>query len=142
MPSQADIEQLRARLSQKLGALSAVREEMVADTALTAVEDAKHEEARAEAARSGKLGPAWLKVQQKVDLGQTTLSDVFSGRDDSPEAIALVASSRAKLVETSIQMDEAEDEDPLHASVSALQTRTATFEMRMSLLRQTTEGKL
>lgn len=142
MPSQSDIEQLRTRLSQKLGALSAIRAEIVADTALTAADDAKQEERRADAARSGELGPAWKKVQQRVDLGQTTLADVFSGRDESAEALALVASSRVKLAETSLEFEEAEDDDPLAATVSALQSRSATFDSRMSVLRQTTEGEL
>ncbi|GIG37641.1 hypothetical protein [Cellulomonas pakistanensis] len=54
---------------------------------------------RAEAARSGSLGPDWQRVQQRIDGGRTTLSDVFSGTDTSPEAQRLVGRSRAVLTE-------------------------------------------
>ncbi|MBX3094810.1 MAG: hypothetical protein KF680_09800 [Cryobacterium sp.] len=51
-------------------------------------------EQRERAARSGELGTAWQKVQQRIDLNQTTLDDVFSGRDESPEARQLVQQSQ------------------------------------------------
>ena len=49
----------------------------------------KADEARAEKARAGELGPKWQEIQKRIDQGKTTLSDVFNGTDDSPEARAL-----------------------------------------------------
>ena len=60
-------------------------------------EDAERDEQRAEAARSGQLGRDWQDVQRRIDAGQTTLSAVFSGRDDSPAALRLMAQSQANL---------------------------------------------
>jgi hypothetical protein len=45
-------------------------------------------------ARRGELGPEWQRLQQRIDLDQTTLDDVFSGRDDSADALAIAALSR------------------------------------------------
>ncbi len=52
---------------------------------------------RAKAARAGHLGPDWQRVQQRIDLGVTTLEDVFSGRDDTPAARALLANATRNL---------------------------------------------
>lgn len=36
--------------------------------------------------RNGECGRAWQVLQQRIDLGETTERDVYSGVDDSPEA--------------------------------------------------------
>lgn len=41
---------------------------------------------RAERARSGELGPEWKKLQARIDSGQTSLEQIFSGEDTSREA--------------------------------------------------------
>lgn len=41
---------------------------------------------RAVRARSGELGLEWKKLQERIDSGQTTLEQVFSGEDTSREA--------------------------------------------------------
>jgi hypothetical protein len=41
------------------------------------------------ARRTGELGRAWQSVQQRIDLGKTTMDDVINGSDLSPEAKAL-----------------------------------------------------
>jgi len=48
-------------------------------------------------ARDGALGADWKRVQERVDRGETTLADVFTGRDGSPEAAALAKSSRENM---------------------------------------------
>jgi hypothetical protein len=52
---------------------------------------------RAAAARDGRMGPAWQRVQRRIDAGETTVLDVFSGRDESPEAQRLREMSSANL---------------------------------------------
>ena len=43
---------------------------------------------RARAAREGELGPEVQRIQQRIDLGQTTWDDVLQGRDDHSSAVA------------------------------------------------------
>jgi hypothetical protein len=52
---------------------------------------------RASAARDGRMGPEWQRVQRRIDAGETTVLDVFSGRDESPEAVRLRELSRTNL---------------------------------------------
>lgn len=52
---------------------------------------------RASAARDGRMGPEWQRVQRRIDAGETTVLDVFSGRDESPEAVRLREMSRTNL---------------------------------------------
>lgn len=52
---------------------------------------------RAAAARDGRMGPDWQRVQRRIDAGETTVLDVFSGRDESPEAQRLREMSRTNL---------------------------------------------
>ncbi len=142
MPSKSDVDLLRARLAASLSSLSAVQTEIEIDDMVTAAEDAAFDEQRAEAARRGELGPEWQKIQQRIDLGTTTLDDVFSGRDDSPEAIALLAKSRATLQETVRDIQEADDDDPTLLAISELRMRNAAFDERMTRLRATFEGDI
>ena len=44
---------------------------------------------REETARNGELGPDWQKIQQRIDLGQTSVHKVLSGEDRSEAAQAL-----------------------------------------------------
>lgn len=96
--------------------LQALRESgaaLDARLAREAEEDARADEQRAQAARSGALGADWQVVQQRVDLGRTTLADVFSGADTSPQARALRERSAQRLAEVHEQwraQDEDEDE--------------------------------
>ncbi|SDN49709.1 hypothetical protein SAMN05216355_10536 [Actinomyces ruminicola] len=46
----------------------------------------QQEEERARMARSGELGEDWRRIQSRIDAGQTTIMDVLSGADRSPEA--------------------------------------------------------
>jgi hypothetical protein len=59
--------------------------------------DAEATARREEAARRGDLGPDWQRVQRRIDTGRTTLADVFTGQDDSPEARRLAERSRETL---------------------------------------------
>lgn len=67
---------------------------MVAD-AKTELEQSQAD--RAGDARSGALGKDWQAIQARLDSGETTLADVFSGRDDTPEAEQLLQRSRANI---------------------------------------------
>lgn len=55
------------------------------------------QEQRAQAARDGSMGRDWRDVQRRIDAGQTTVADVFSGQDDSAAAQRLVELSRENI---------------------------------------------
>ena len=89
-----------ARLEALLGALE--REARESEREL-----ADSDRARAAAAREGRLGPEWQVVQRRIDAGETTVLDVFSGRDESPEARRLRQMSTANLQALRDSMPEA-----------------------------------
>lgn len=73
------------------------------------------EEHRAKEARSGAMGPAWKVIQQRIDLNQTTLADVFSGADESAAARELrqAASTRfRRLHEEWTEQEESAEAEP------------------------------
>jgi hypothetical protein len=71
-------------------------------------------EKQAEAARRGELGEDWRKVQERIDSGQTTLEDVFSGADQSDAAHALRQTSQRNITKSIEQARKSapEGEDP------------------------------
>jgi hypothetical protein len=58
---------------------------------------AESQQQRAEAARSGEMGKDWQDVQRRIDAGQTSLADVFTGKDESPAARRLQQLSQDNL---------------------------------------------
>jgi hypothetical protein len=102
-------EQLVTQLEGMIAELDHVAEQ-------TQREDAERDEQRAEAARSGALGPDWQDVQQRIDAGQTTLRDVFSGRDQTPAAVRLLTQSQANLTGLSTSAPPPEVVDELAAA--------------------------
>lgn len=102
--------------SEKLAnALQFFREEsaaLEAQRATRAAAFAEADEKRADAARKGELGPEWRTIQQRIDTGRTSVADVFSGTDTSPEANALRGMSRRNLDRLRASWgDPLEDED-------------------------------
>ena len=91
-------EQLVTQLEGMIAGLDRVAEQ-------TRREHAERDEQRAEAARAGRLGRDWQDVQRRIDTGQTTLEDVFSGNDDSPAAARLMAQSRANLTALALEAE-------------------------------------
>lgn len=49
--------------------------------------------------RNGECGRAWQVLQQRIDLGETTERDVYSGADDSPEAQQARKEMQSRIVE-------------------------------------------
>lgn len=107
----SDRDALRARLEQARATIASSLEEYQESQRASATQREEAQEAQAAAARTGKLGPEWTKVQQRIDLQQTTLEDVFSGKDDSPEARALLATSRQTLTLVSEELEEQAEKD-------------------------------
>ena len=84
----------------------------------TAEEDAKSQEKFESDARTGALGVEWQRVQQRIDLGQTTLADVMSGADETQAARALRDRAESRLTELHDELvieeeSDETDDDPL-----------------------------
>ncbi|MCW2792825.1 MAG: hypothetical protein JWO76_1923 [Nocardioides sp.] len=103
-----------AEYTARLEALTARLEREAADGRRSLEQS---QERRAEAARAGELGRDWQDVQRRVDAGQTTLTAVFTGEDDSPEARRLVALSQRNLAEAREQLPERIQEELAAAEV-------------------------
>jgi hypothetical protein len=113
-----DIEEM---LREAIERLEAANAELDAEIE---AEQAQNEQAReqfAERARAGALGADWQRVQQRIDLGETSLEAVFSGEDESQAARALRERSQANLGELAEQWrredEQGEGEEPSPAAV-------------------------
>lgn len=62
------------------------------------------QEQRAEAARSSSMGRDWQDVQRRIDGGQTSLTGVFTGADDSRAAQRLLILSRENIARMADEM--------------------------------------
>jgi hypothetical protein len=100
---------MTSREDELLRRVEAVATETRHDAERVAREDAERDEHRAAAARSGELGRDWRQVQRRIDTGQTSLAEVFLGRDASPAAVRLRAQSRANLAIMAEQFDPPEE---------------------------------
>jgi hypothetical protein len=122
MSAQFDPAALMARLNASLSAIQASSAELEAAELRSSARNAEANAAREKAARSGEFGPEWARLQQKIDLGQTTLEAVFTGTDESREAEAVRRMSQQRLAETSDSLEVGEDEEPteLQAAVAEL----------------------
>lgn len=84
---------MRAKMAEFQAETAAVSAQLEAEKRAGAAEAAEVEQAR----RNGDHGREWQAVQQSIDLGKTTLDDVITGVDPSPEAQALRAMMQATL---------------------------------------------
>ncbi len=98
-------------------------------------DNAEHRRERAEAARNGELGEDWKTIQERIDKGETTLSDVFSGKDTSEAADALRQTAQQNIARAMQQArDEAEaedEEDPFAALQEKLSALSKATEERV-----------
>lgn len=92
----------------------------------------------AEAARRGELGDDWAKVQERIDNGETTLRDVFSGEDTSDAAASLRQTAQRNISKAMQQArQDAEDndeEDPFTAIQGKLSVMSRETEQRVQNL--------
>lgn len=82
------IAQSRAVTADALAGIDASREQLAQMYREQRAEREAAQQAHAQRARSGELGPEQRRLQERIDLGQTDLVEVMEGRDESPEAAA------------------------------------------------------
>lgn len=130
----------RLKAQATLAAIAAVQAEIDEALAESAPDDAKREAEFATDARTGKLGVEWMRVQQRIDLGDTTLDDVMSGADDSTAARTLRARSQERLAEVHEELViEEEDEDIPDDPITQMNQMQRELAARMEELRIRTE---
>ena len=102
----ARADELAERVAEKT---NRVREQRAARNAEKSETQAGVEAAR----RSGEQGRQWQLVQQRIDLGKTTMADVVNGVDHSPEAVAVrqlitkaLPAARAQFAEQAEELEE------------------------------------
>ena len=130
----------RARARARVAAVAELQAEIDEDLASTAVDDAREQQRFETDARSGALGIEWQRVQQRIDLGETSVADVMSGADETAAATALRERAESRLTELHeelvIEEETGEsDENPL-ARMSQMQLDLAA---RLEELRIRTE---
>ena len=116
---------MRATMAEFRAETEAVSQQLEADRRADAENRAEVEQAR----RDGEHGAEWRAVQQRIDLGKTTLDDVISGVDLSDEARALrvimqatLPAARAQFATLVESQQEAGDLTQLHAAQAELAT--------------------
>ena len=88
-----------------------------------------------ETARRGELGEDWKKIQERIDKGETTLSDVFSGKDTSEAADSLRQTAQRNITRAMQQVrqeaEENDEEDPFAALQEKLSALSKATEERV-----------
>lgn len=99
VPGSPDVGELLAGLRAATSQVRAVAAEQEQERRALAAENARADEERARAARAGELGPDWRVLQQRIDLGQTSLAAILSGQDDHPAARRVLDHALDRMVE-------------------------------------------
>lgn len=89
----SDADRSIAQVRALLGEMRGIRADIDRQTREAIVEHEKYlstvedkDEDRAKKARSGELGPDWQRLQRRIDLGETSLTAIVHGLDDSVPA--------------------------------------------------------
>lgn len=75
-------------------------------------QDRTRDHNRADAARSGRLGPEWRRVQERIDRGETAVEAVFDGTDATADAERLRAHAATRVRVTAAELREDAAADP------------------------------
>lgn len=94
-----DVSGLLAQIREATAAAQAVVAQQQEEKRALAAEMSESEERRARAARRGELGDDWRVLQQRIDARRTTLVEILSGQDRSPEASRVLDSAVDRLVQ-------------------------------------------
>lgn len=97
----------RAFAAEAVAEMAGARAEMERALVAERAERQTAEQRRAERARSGELGPEQRRLQERIDMGQTSWDAVLAGEDDSPEATEVRSGIARNAQAFSAELDEA-----------------------------------
>lgn len=100
---------------------------------------AEEDEARATLARRGELGPQWQRLQQRIDLGETSVAAIMRGADESVEADLVRTDARRRAEELGAQLREDDDREELPV-LRAERAEMAELSAALDELRRLTSG--
>jgi hypothetical protein len=103
--------QLASMFEELQGVMAELERESQEAEARSVTEDQADEE-RAERARSGELGPEWQRIQRRIDEGETSLEDIFTGGDASSDAVELRQMATRNLGRLHEQWAKEAEDDP------------------------------
>lgn len=127
------------RIEELMRSLRDVSESITRERQHDERDNAEHRQERAEAARNGELGADWKEIQERIDKGETTLSDVFSGKDTSEAADALRQTAQQNIARAMQQAreeaEEQDEEDPFAALQESLAAMSEETQQRLRTMR-------
>jgi hypothetical protein len=127
------------RIEELMRSLRDVSESITRERQQDERDNAEHRRERAEAARNGELGADWKEIQERIDKGETTLSDVFSGKDTSEAADALRQTAQQNIARAMQQAreeaEEQDEEDPFAALQESLAAMSEETQQRLRTMR-------
>jgi hypothetical protein len=126
-------------ISTALERLRSVSLEMTSQLADRAAKAQEAQQAHARAARAGDLGPDWRTIQARIDMGQTSLTDVFTGVDTSAAAQALRAAAHQNLrgIRTAwTEQDDADEKDESPSPAAQVSAMSAESQAHLNALAQ------
>ena len=127
------------RIEELMRSLRDVSESITRERQQDERDNAERRQERAEAARNGELGEDWQKIQERIDKGETTLADVFSGKDTSEAADALRQTAQQNIARAMQQAreeaEEEDEEDPFTALQESLASMNEETERRLRTMR-------
>lgn len=129
------LERLR-RASEDLDAMAVAQQ---AEWDQARAQWAEEDEARATLARRGELGPQWQRLQQRIDLGETSVAAIMRGADESVEADLVRTDARRRAEELGAQLREDDDREELPV-LRAERAEMAELSAALDELRRLTSG--
>lgn len=127
------------RIEELMRSLRDVSESITRERQQDERDNAEHRQERAEAARNGELGADWKEIQERIDKGETTLSDVFSGKDTSEAADALRQTAQQNIAramrQARAEAEEQDEEDPFAALQESLAAMSEETQQRLRTMR-------
>jgi hypothetical protein len=130
--------EIRAATGEVRAATAEQRAQNEADRAKNAAKDEQFAEER----REGKHGRDWQVLQQRIDLKQTTVVDVFSGVDLSEEAQRVrKVLGEEKLPGLRAEVASAVDAGALAAEIEELRAAQEQMARSLAQLRNTNPGR-
>lgn len=132
--------QSRAFTAEAVAEMDSAQAEMARALEAERADRLASEQQRAERARAGELGPEQRRLQERIDMGQTSWDAVLAGEDGSPEAAAVRTGIAAQAQSFAAEMDEAMNaervagrEDPrVELAVTFTRLRETVAELRAS----------
>lgn len=125
------VEDLLERLRQTSEELDAMAVQQQAEWDQARAQWADEDEDRARLARGGELGAQWQRLQQRIDLGETSVSDILRGNDDSVDAEMVMTDARRRAEELGAELRERDEQDEvpvLHAERAEMAELTAALD--------------